>query len=453
MLLIPSEASNVRFKHINEFPMSLDLNNTHNNGADKTSVSSPTGPHLAILFHRLGPYHHARLGAAAARMKVTGVEFSNIDPMYRWNPLSGANGFNRVTLFSGEAVRDLSASRILNRVGEVLDQISPQVVAIPGWSDRCSLAALWWCGSRGIPVVVMSETTVWDFERKWLKENLKRRLIRLCAAGLVGGRAHVEYLEQLGLDRAKIFLGYDTVDNDYFAARTAAIRSQVSGLRRRHELPEKYFLASARFVEKKNLSRLIRAYAGYRELAAKAKNGSGKEGAWDLVLLGDGPLRESIRQQITALRLERHVLLHGFKQYADLPVYYGLAKVFIHASTTEQWGLVVNEAMASGLPVLVSKRCGCAMDLVREGVTGYSFDPFNVDQMTELMLHCSIQSTDLRSMGAASEKLVAQWGVERFADGLNQAADMAMKTVPPKASLLDWLQINLLLRHKDRVST
>ena len=386
-------------------------------------------------------------------MKVTGVEFSNVDTMYKWDLLEGANGFNRITLFSGEAVRNLSGSRIFNRVNEVLNQIRPHVVAISGWSDRCSLAALGWCQSSGIPVVVMSETTAWDFERKWWKEALKRRLIRLCMAGLVGGRAHAEYLEQLGLGQGKIFLGYDSVDNDYFAARTAEIRSQATAHRKRHELPQNYFLASARFVGKKNFLRLIQAYAGYRELAIKAKNGEEKTDVWNLVLLGDGPLRESMRQQITALHLDQHVLMHGFKQYAELPVYYALANVFIHASTTEQWGLVVNEAMASRLPVLVSNRCGCVMDLIKEGINGFSFDPLNVDQMAGLMFRCSERSLDLSTMSQASEKLVAEWGVERFADGLKKAADAAMKTVRPKASILDWLQINLLVRQKERVST
>ncbi len=81
---------------------------------------------------------------------------------------------------------------------------------------------------------------------------------------------------------------------------------------------------------------------------------------WDLVLLGDGPLKPTLLKLISSLGLESCVHLPGFKQYDELPVYLGLAETFIHASTTEQWGLVVNEAMASGLPVLVSNRCGCA---------------------------------------------------------------------------------------------
>ena len=408
---------------------------------------------VAVLFHRLGPYHHARLRAAGALMKVTGVEYSNVDKMYDWALLDGANGFSRIQLFSGEAVADLSAERILKRVGEVLDQVRPHVVAIPGWSDRCSLAALRWCNVRGIPAVVMSETTSWDFDRNWLKEAIKRHLLKLYASGLAGGRAHADYLEKLGFAPAKVFLGYDAVDNDYFSIQADKIRDEAAVIRSRQELPENYFLASARFVPKKNLARLIEAYAGYCEVT-KTSAGAGCPGEpWSLVLLGDGPLREAIGQQIAALGLTRQVILRGFKQYEELPAYYALAKVFVHVSTTEQWGLVVNEAMASGLPVLVSSRCGCAMDLVEEGVNGFCFDPLNVKQLAELMMRCANPATDLRGLAQASRKKVAEWGVERFAAGLKQAAEIALQTPRARNSILSWLKIKLLMLQKERVST
>ena len=76
--------------------------------------------------------------------------------------------------------------------------------------------------------------------------------------------------------------------------------------------------------------------------------------------------------------------LPGFKPYDELPVYYALANAFVHASTTEQWGLVVNEAIASGLPVIVSNRCGCAPELVNGN--GFTFDPTNEHELTARLL-------------------------------------------------------------------
>jgi glycosyltransferase involved in cell wall biosynthesis len=424
-------------------------------------------PHVAVLFYRFGPYHHARLKAAGSRLQVTGVEFSHVDPTYAWDLVEGADGFNRLTLFSGAAVNELPASRIFSRVSQVLDQLRPQVVAIPGWYDRCSLAALRWCGAHGVPAVLMSETTAWDIERKRLKEALKRRLIKLCAAGLVGGRAHAEYLEQLGMERTKIFFGYDAVDNDYFEAKAVEARSQKpearsqkSEVRSKHQLPENYFLASARFVEKKNLSRLIEAYARYRALTWESERRKQKEegtsprpspqggegdAPWDLVLLGDGPLKSDLCHLISDLGLQHSVLLPGFKQYGELPAYYGLAKVFIHASTTEQWGLVVNEAMASGLPVLVSNRCGCAANLVQEGVNGFTFDPYNVEQLAQLMLKLSTLNSQLPTMGSASQQIAEAWGVSAFAEGLSGAVAYAMRNPVSNFSLFDNICISSLI--------
>jgi glycosyltransferase involved in cell wall biosynthesis len=86
---------------------------------------------------------------------------------------------------------------------------------------------------------------------------------------------------------------------------------------------------------------------------------------WDLVLLGDGPLKADLCRLIDDLRIRNRVLMPGFKQYEELPAYYALARAFVHASATEQWGLVVNEASASGLPVIVSNRCGCVPEWCR----------------------------------------------------------------------------------------
>jgi glycosyltransferase involved in cell wall biosynthesis len=136
--------------------------------------------------------------------------------------------------------------------------------------------------------------------------------------------------------------------------------------------------------------------------------------------------------------LQRCVLLPGFKQYPELPAYYGLASAFVHASTTEQWGLVVNEAMASGLPVLVSNRCGCATDLVQEGVNGFTFDPYSVEAIAHAMQRVwQMEDGELKKMGAQSARIITNWGPERFATGLEAAARKAIEVGPRR---MNWRQ-------------
>ena len=127
----------------------------------------------------------------------------------------------------------------------------------------------------------------------------------------------------------------------------------------------------------------------------------------------------------------------GFKQYEELPIYYGLANAFIHASTSEQWGLVVNEAMASGLPVIVSNRCGCAPELVEEGINGFTFDPDDQEQLANRLLEVASLSSDRRQgLGDAGRRIVANFGPERFADGLTHAAEKALEIGPRKPTFL-----------------
>jgi glycosyltransferase involved in cell wall biosynthesis len=102
--------------------------------------------------------------------------------------------------------------------------------------------------------------------------------------------------------------------------------------------------------------------------------------------------------------------------------------------------------MASGLPVLVSNRCGCAPDLVQEGVNGFTFDPYNVEELARLMLKLSTLNSQLSTMGAASSRIVSEWGPERFAAGLEAAVDKALEVGPIRPTLLQRAILAGLLR-------
>ena len=371
-------------------------------------------------------------------MAVWGVEACARENTYAWDKVEGAATFTRITLTDHESGDRQWRQDLHRKMWHALDEIKPQVVVVPGWSFADALSALWWCAKTNTPAVVMSESTIWDEPRVAWKEWIKSRLVKLNSAGLAGGTPHKNYLNQLGLAREHVFLGYDVVDNDYFQREAEKVRNNAADLRQQHGLPEKYFLASARFVEKKNLFRLIEAFAQYRKLARPSE-------MWDLILLGDGPLKADLQKQISELGLQSVIHLPGFKQYHELPVYFGLAGAFVHASTTEQWGLVVNEAMASGLPVLVSNRCGCAEDLVLPGENGFQFDPVNVDELARLLLKISDSQFPIPDFGAASHRLISAWGAERFAGGLRDAVAVALQNPRPRAGLIDRLILRLLL--------
>lgn len=444
---------------------------------------------ITLLFDHFGPYHLARFRVVSEN--VVGIEFFRRSMEYAWEVVE-RKALQLETLFPNcspnPSTRSLRAA-----VHGALDQLQPSAVAVPGWSATGALAGLEWCLNRNTPVILMSESTAHDEPRTFWKEWVKRRLVGLCSVALCGGTAHAAYLRQLGMPADRIFWGYDAVDNGHFAriegresrvekgeefeaggpwplvllgdgpmrpelealaADLGLLPSIIDGADRQGDgqaasctaVPSgRYFLASARFVEKKNLPRLLRAYARYRELCV----GPDAKRQADSVAPGSMPPATGVSvvpgSLPPATGVSVALRLPGFKQYDELPAWYHGAGAFVHASTTEQWGLVVNEAMAAGLPVLVSQRCGCAPDLVHEGVNGWTFDPFHEEAMAQAMLKmAALPEAERAEMGHAGEAIIANWGPQRFADGLSQAADRALEVGPCQAGWFDRLLLRLL---------
>lgn len=380
---------------------------------------------IAVLFDRFGPYHVARLRGAMGQAEILAVEGAPHRAVYDWTPPELPEGLDYVALTT-EAGEESDPELVKARLAERVGRWKPDAIALPGWSNMVTLCALRWARRSGIATVCMSETNAWDFERKSLTEAVKRGIVAHYGGGLATNRSQIEYLAQLGVPRDAIFSGYNAIDNDYFRDAAARWRS-TPGLPAEIEesVPAeargRYFLASNRFIPKKNLLRLLDAYAAFRE---------GREpdpALWPLVLLGDGELRGEIEAKIAALGLAPYVHLPGFLQLDALVRYYGTAGAFIHASTTEQWGLVINEAMAAGLPVAASNRCGSTQYLIEDGVTGYGFDPNSTGEITAALAKLASLPANAPLLDAARSK-VEQLRPERFGEGLHQAASAALAT-------------------------
>lgn len=377
---------------------------------------------IAILFDRFGPYHVARIRGAMQHADVLAVESAPHRAIYDWDRPELPGGLAHVALtdIQGE---ETDPGVISMRLDERVLPSRPDAIAICGWATAIDLATLRWARERGIPAICMSETNSWDFKRKPLTEAAKRGIVAHYSAGLATNDSQVDYLASLGLPRETIFRGYNAVDNAYFREAAAKWRAEpglppeIAG-----SVPEaargRYFLASNRFIEKKNLIRLLEAYAAFRQAR-------GDDPAdWPLVLLGDGELRPRIEARIEQLGLSTFVHLPGFLQVEALPRYYATAGGFVHASTTEQWGLVINEAMASGLPVAVSSRCGSTQFLIEDGVTGFAFDPFDTDDIARALTRLAGLKDRQALIGAANER-VELVSPEKFGEGLMRAARAA----------------------------
>ena len=403
--------------------------------------SDPHETSICFVVRDLGHYHNARLRAVVATrdsLALDVIEICNRSkyPAFDLAP-SRESGYRRHTLFPGRTFDQIPPDCVRSSLSSKLGSLHPAAIAVPGWGLPEALVSLAWAVGNSVPVIALSESQHHDLKRNPAVESVKRRLLSLYSAAFVGGSSHVAYAVELGLAKERVFTGYDVVDNEHFRAGAAHARED-STLRARLGLPSHFFLTCCRFVHQKNLLRLVEAYGRYR---------AARPDPWSLVLLGDGPLSAEVQGAIRRLGLEKSLLTPGYMHYDVLPAYYGLAGTFILPSAIEPWGLVVNEAMAAGLPVLVSDRCGCAPELVEEGRNGFTFSPYDIEAIANAMLKVSSISEDKRgAMGGASQEIISRWTPELFAQNLEKAIQAALAAPRPSISVLDRALLWLLMR-------
>jgi glycosyltransferase involved in cell wall biosynthesis len=392
--------------------------------------SEVLGLSTVILTRQIGHYHDARFRAAAATLgNLTVLSLANeggFDHFLARDP----GGYSIVRLFPGRRAYEtaVTSGKLAGAVAAALARLAPETVVISGWAAPESFAAIRWARHNHVPLVIMSESQADDAGRGRVREALKSRIVASCDAALVGGPPHRDYMAALGLPPARIHFGYDAVDNEHFARGADAARRSAEQLRAKYRLPNRYILAAARFIAKKNLPALVEAYAAAANMAT----------APDLVILGDGEERRAVEKAIERTGTGGHVHLPGFIPYDELPIHYGLAESFTHVSLVEQWGLVVNEAMAAGLPVVVARHNGVARTVVEDGENGLLIDPASVPEMAAVLSRVFAMAPAERSaMGARARQAISQWSPARFGAGLRSAIRDA-HGAPGKGRLPAW---------------
>ncbi|MCP9773924.1 glycosyltransferase family 4 protein [Synechococcus sp. Tobar12-5m-g] len=389
----------------------------------EASVASIRRITVLAALHRIGPYHDIRFQAATALMDLQVLETRPASQEYPWEFTPTGNYGRHQLRGAADPDRDAANPLLDRQLQALLNRLQPAVVVTTGWLDRAYHRLIWQAHRRGIPVVLISDSRQRDEPRTWPKEWLKRQLLHSYAAALVAGSESRAYLETLDFPAPGIFQPWDVVDNGAFAAGAERARSHQL-----HDLPilsNPHFLCVSRFVAKKNHSGLLAAFGAYQQ----------QGGSWGLRLIGAGPLELEIRSAIACLPNPSRVRIDPFLQLEPLQEAYGRASCFVLASHSDQWGLVVNEAMAAGLPVIVSANSGCCMDLIDPGVSGWVFDPEQPQVLTALLHQAEAQSRSERSMmvAAGCQKL-KRFDPRSFAEGLAQAVAWARTTHPKQRS-------------------
>lgn len=386
---------------------------------------------LVFCYRHLAPYHRAQLTALGrSGISVSVINFGNFHETAFRNEYLHRQCFEEILLpESGGKGNELCYA---------IERTKPDVVLVPGWGHNYALVALLWTVRNGVPCIVIADSQEYDRPRRWVVERVKGKVVRLFSSAFVAGRKSKEYVVKLGMPPHKVTLGCDVVDNNHFTLSAEAARRNEVAVREKLGLPQSYFLSVNRLIPEKNLVSLLNAYAGYCA--------GGAPGNWDLVIVGDGPLSDELRKLAADLGITDHVLFKGSYSYNEIPSFYGLASALILASFQESWGLVVNEAMCAGLPVLVSKSCGCSYDLVVDGVNGFSFDPYDTEGLTALLADVASARRDILSMGQKSRAIISEWSLEKYVENLRAAVDIAYNAPLTDRNIFDSILLNSVIR-------
>jgi len=397
------------------------------------------------------------------------VEIGSRTSEYAWS--RATHGLQLHTLCENSVAEGVSFTRVFFKARRKLTELRVEVCFLPSYSPKQSLAAVLAAKSLGLKTVMMNESHAGTARATGLSAWIKRRLIGLFDAALVGGTPQKRYFTSMGLPADRIFTGYDAVDNDYFARRADEVRDRRIEVRRKYGLPEHFFLSLGRFVAKKNLGTLIRAYRECLNASSLRQT--------HLVLIGSGMEEEKLRSLCRELKLPVYdkclvpgpastlavqpsqlktpapgVHFYGFRQIDENPSFYALADAFILPSLYEEWGLVVNEAMASGLPVVVSETAGCAEDLLEPGwpsvpepsapdllrclgrvrgrmrKNGFVFDPRSPHALASVLLALESVPALQCAMGQASRRIIENFSCRAFAENALNAMRAVRRPLP-----------------------
>ena len=364
-------------------------------------------PRIVLPYATYGPYHVARVRHAgpflAARgQRLVPVELFESSETYRWKGVPELDSIVRLKLprIHGDNV----APRWLARCLSEFARLQPSVMVVNGWATFQDLVLHFWCRQRGIPRVVISDSQGQDSRRWGLVERAKQLLVSGCDAAFTAGRPQARYLQGLGMSPERCFLGCDVVDNNHFAG-------PVTQREWSHSV-----LTVARFEPSKNLELACDAFLEFTASRPSCET-------WSWTIVGYGSQEEKLRKVATASGGAIRIV--SFKSYDELPDVYASACVYWQPSVREPWGLVVNEAMAAGMPVLVSSQCGCHEDLVADD-NGWVFDARLRASMVRALTLAAESWRRWPEMGAASQRRIQAWGLDRFSAGLAAAVDVAL---------------------------
>ncbi len=381
-------------------------------------------PRLALVWSQFAACHVDRCIAVARRLegrvRVLAVEVSTSSTEYAAVAPSGSiPGIDKRTLFPEQVFEDIPRWRRALAVLVTVWSCRMVCIGIP-YSHPEILVLTWILRLAGKRVILLSDAKFDDRPRAATFEFAKRLALSGYDGAIVASARSMDYLRFLGFRKRPLFPGCDGLALERIRedARTAAIDDP--------EFVDRDFVFIGRFIAVKNLPLLIEAYARYAALVGPR--------ARRLRLIGSGPLEAELRRQVAALNLEQRVVFAGYRSGPDLAGLLGSSLALVLTSYSETWGMVVNEALALELPVLVTAAPGARDVLVRNLANGYVVENGSREGLAQAMLAVGEDEGRWQAMRLASRGRAWMGDVASFADAVELLIDPASE---PAAARMD----------------
>jgi 1,2-diacylglycerol 3-alpha-glucosyltransferase len=354
------------------------------------SLETTKTPKLLLLWDRMGDYHRARWQALSQLIgadNCLAADYGMGDGLYQWE---NTRQSDKYFCLVAKPVEEVGAWEAFSAFRQLVKGQNITHVCIPGYGRPAYILMLLWARLKGLQILMFAES--WYPSNRladWAKGLLIRATTNVCFVS--GKRAAAHFSRRLNFPAKHIIEGYSVVDNQHFAHRKSEAAASAK--------PQ--LLCVARHAPEKNLGLLIDAFK-QSHLAY----------TWQLRIVGGGPLKENLSQQIG----DSDVLLDDWLPYGALPDMYAAATCFILPSSFEPWGLVVNEAMAAGLPIILSDAVGALPDLLTPE-NGWSFNHNSVADCVRCLNQLAATSPDqLSQMGASSRQIIQAFTPATWAD-------------------------------------
>ena len=367
-------------------------------------------PVVGLLWTQFSAYHVDRLEAVGQRMggraRVLAVEVAPGSKVYAWEPSGDVRGTEKIQLFPGQVYEAISPLRRFWRQLRVLRRCDVAFIGV-AYSEPDIIFLAFALRFLGVKVVMMTASKFDDRPRRASREFLKRLVLSSYHSAIVGGCRQHDYVRFLGFRKRPVLPGYNTVS-------MRRVREQASDAPQT-SYAERAFIFVGRFVDKKNIETMLEAYAAYaRTAGAQAR---------PLAMIGDGPLRPVLDRMCAELGIADLVKFTGFLSAPQVSARLAAGVALVLVSAEEQWGLVINEAVAVGLPIIASFEVGARRALACNLVNGFIVESNSAPDIALALLRIGENEDAWRQMSAHSLELSWMADTDRFADAVELMID------------------------------